>query len=87
MDSERAFDAEGPERAEVEARAELRVRGRARAGDFGVFGGVVDIAEIGEQREAARERVFAERVTGKSLECEPAVLANSPSATVGLVVK
>ena len=50
-----AFEAEGPERAEVEARAELGVRGRIRPGDFGVLGGVVEVAQIGKEREAARE--------------------------------
>ena len=66
-----AFEAEGPERAEVEARAELGVRGRAGSGNFGVLGGVVEVAQIGEEREAAREKMKSEMKTGTGVKAEP----------------
>lgn len=57
--SERALETEASERAEVEAGAELGVGGRAGPGSFGVLGGVVEVAPMGEEGEAAGAGVFA----------------------------
>ena len=58
---ERALEAHGPEGAEFGALAELGGVGRRGAVDFYVVGGVVDVAEIGEERETARERILNTR--------------------------
>ena len=78
--SERALEADGPEGAEFGALAELGGVGRRGAVDFYVVGGVVDVAEIGEERETARERILGGDINVGTLRA-PVVGAGLDAAT------